>query len=91
MQVLGFFGVLLGEFALRLLFVLYAVPLFLLFVGYRFYSDGQRAAFVAADSAGALAAQNQAVDGGKVMLLGLVLAVLIFFRMELFRCVWHLL
>lgn len=91
MQMLGLFGVLLGEFALRFLLLLYAVPFFLLVVGFRFYRDGQRDAVVAADSAGAMAARKQSVDGGKVMLLGLALAVLVFFRVELFRCVVHLL
>lgn len=91
MQMLALFGVLLGEYALRFFLLLYALPFFLLVVGFRFYRSGQRHAAVAADPAGAMAARKQAADGGKVMLLGVALAVLIFFRMELFRCVVHLL
>ncbi|CAG9229934.1 hypothetical protein PSP6_540020 [Paraburkholderia tropica] len=90
MQVLGLFGVFLGEFALRFLLLLYAVPFFFMVVGYRFYRDGQCAQLVAADSVGVMAARKQSVDGGKVMLLGLALAVLVFYRVELFRCAVHL-
>ncbi|MCA8270393.1 hypothetical protein [Burkholderia vietnamiensis] len=91
MQLLGLFGVLLGEYALRFLLLLYLVPFFLFVVGYRFYQSGRRDAALAADSAGVVAARRQSVDGGKVMLFSVALAVLIFFRMELFRCVTHLL
>lgn len=90
MHVLLVLLMLFGELAMRFVMVLYAVPMFLMFVGYGFVKRGAGAAVVATTPDGRRLAQKQSLDGGLVLLLGLALGFLVFFRMELFRCVAHL-